>query len=244
MKKIIIISFWMACTFASNAQTKPYDATLGFNYNNSQRVPSSVIKSIFENPNNRDAEHNTTLNRVFSDYGMGFTTPRKQMFIDLSILQGTDYWYSNTYRSATSNDTNYTYYDYYGVSASLLGLRAGLRLSTPTDNQFFVHYSIGVEELIGYGVQAYGTSTKRLSNSFEEQESYTLEPVFTGAYSSSNIVQNVGFAVKLGKDESNFPFNKVYVESDFQLLNNITFLNKNVSHYRTFGCIVALGYQF
>ena len=102
----------MASTFASSAQIKPYNATLGFNYNNSQRVPSSVIESIFENTSNRDAEHNTTLNRVFSDYGMGFTTPRKHVFIDLSILQGTDYWYSNTYRSETSNDTNYTYYDY------------------------------------------------------------------------------------------------------------------------------------
>ena len=144
----------MASTFASSAQLKPYNATLGFNYNNSQRVPSSVIESIFENTSNRDAEHNTTLNRVFSDYGMGFTTPRKHVFVDLSILQGTDYWYSNTYRSETSNDTNYTYYDYYDVSASLVGLRTGLRLSTPTDNQFFVHYSIGVEELIGYGMQA------------------------------------------------------------------------------------------
>ena len=244
MKKTILILCWMACTFASSAQTKPYNATLGFNYSNSQRVPSSLIKSIFENPNNRDAEHNTALNRVFSDYGMGFATPRKQMFIDLSILQGTDYWYSNTYKNETINDTNYTYYDYYDVSASLVGLRAGLRLSTPTDNQFFVHYRLGVEELIGYGVQANGTSTKRRSNSFDEQESTTLEPIFTGAYSSSNIVQNVGFAVRLGKDERNFPFNKIYVESDFQLLNNITFLNKNVSHYRTFGCIVALGYLF
>ncbi|MFT6113070.1 MAG: hypothetical protein ACJA19_001823 [Bacteroidia bacterium] len=247
MKKIVLIfSFFMLMGIAVNAQFKPFNASLGFNWNVTQRVPNQVPKAFF----NDIAFSNqfnvfTTLNRVFSEYGVGFKGKRKNIYFDFSLLQGTDYLSASESDYVTTNDTSYFTSSNYDVSSALIGLRSAIRLSTPRDQRFVVHYSFGIEGLLAYDVDAEGQVWSRDSNFGASNETRTfIEPSFSGSYGNASLVQNIGLAFKFGKDETKFPFNKAYIESDFQLLNNFTFIDGTTSQYRTFGLILALGYQF
>jgi hypothetical protein len=187
----------------------------------------------------------TTLNRVFSEYGVGFKGKRKNIYFDFSLLQGTDYLSASESDYVTTNDTSYFTSSNYDVSSALIGLRSAIRLSTPRDQRFVVHYSFGIEGLLAYDVDAEGQVWSRDSNFGASNETRTfIEPSFSGSYGNASLVQNIGLAFKFGKDETKFPFNKAYIESDFQLLNNFAFIDGTTSQYRTFGLILALGYQF
>ena len=247
MKNVVVILV-LSFLFIGNveAQLKPYNATLGFNWNNGQRIPDKVTEAFFKNLDfPQQYNFYTTLNRVFSEYGVGFKGKRKNVYYDFSLLQGTDY--INSYGSdyVTLNDTSYYVNSDYDISSALVGIRSALRLSTPREQRFVVHYSFGVEGLLAYDVDAEGRTTRRLSNFGSNDEERTFEEAsFTGSYGNANIVQNIGLAFKFGKDETKYPLNKAYIEGDFQLLNNFTFINGTTSQYRTFGLILALGYQF
>jgi hypothetical protein len=243
---LLFFCFFLLLGLSSHAQLKPFNATLGFNWNSTQRVPDEIPRAFFNDANvlNQYSFY-TSLNRVFSEYGVGLKGKRKNIYFDLSVLQGTDYINSSESDYVTERDTTYFRNKYYDVSSALIGLRSAIRLSTPRDQRFVVHYSFGVEGLYAYDVDAVGEEFKRESNfsSSNESRSY-IAPSFTGPYGNANIVQNVGLAFKFGKDETKYPLNKAYVESNFQLLNNFTFINGTASQYRTFGLILALGYQF
>jgi|AntRauTorckE5430_2_1112549.scaffolds.fasta_scaffold01266_2 hypothetical protein len=247
MRKIVLVfSFFMLMGIAANAQFKPFNASLGFNWNGTQRVPDEVPKAFFSDINfSNQFSVYTTLNRVFSEYGVGFKGKRKNIYFDFSLLQGTDYINASESDYITTNDTSYFSSTNYDVSSSLIGLRSAIRLSTPRDQRFVVHYSFGIEGLLAYDVDAEGQVWSRDRNFGASNETRTfIEPSFSGSYGNASLVQNVGLAFKFGKDETKFPLNKVYIESDFQLLNNFTFIDGTSSQFRTFGLILALGYQF
>lgn len=247
MRKIVlVVSLFMLMGIAANAQFKPFNASLGFNWNGTQRVPDEVPKAFFSDINfSNQFSVYTTFNRVFSEYGVGFKGKRKNIYFDFSLLQGTDYINASESDYSTNNDTSYFISTNYDVSSALIGLRSAIRLSTPRDQRFVVHYSFGIEGLLAYDVDAEGQVWSRDRNFGASNETRTfIEPSFSGSYGNASLVQNVGLAFKFGKDETKFPLNKVYIESDFQLLNNFTFIDGTTSQYRTFGLILALGYQF
>ena len=247
MRKIVlVVSLFMLMGIAANAQFKPFNASLGFNWNGTQRVPDEVPKAFFSDINfSNQFSVYTTFNRVFSEYGVGFKGKRKNIYFDFSLLQGTDYINASESDYITNNDTSYFISTNYDVSSALIGLRSAIRLSTPRDQRFVVHYSFGIEGLLAYDVDAEGQVWSRDRNFSASNETRTfIEPSFSGSYGNASLVQNVGLAFKFGKDETKFPLNKVYIESDFQLLNNFTFIDGTTSQYRTFGLILALGYQF
>ena len=249
MKNAFILITLLLFSVSSFAQLEPFNAYLGFNWNSGLRLKDEVSEAFF-NELELDNSYSsyTSLNRTFSEYGVGFKTKRKNVYLDFSLLQGTDFINVNGSASKRENDTSYTIYTYADISAALVGLRSMVRLSTPAERRFVMHYSLGLEGLLAYDLDSEGSILVRPSGFFNGNNSNEvrtiLDPSFTGAYGNVNIVQNVGFAFKLAKDETKFPLNKAYVESDFQLLNNFTFIDGTNSRYRTFGLILALGYQF
>ena len=246
MKNTLIFCCCMLLVFSASAQLKPFNASLGFNWNGTQRVPNEIPTAFFNDVNFASQyDFYSTLNRVFSEYGVGFKGNRKNIYFDFSVLQGTDY--ITSYHSDYFNigDTSYIKSEDYDMSSALIGLRSAVRVSTPSDQRFVVHYSFGVEGLLAYDVDAGGQAVIRESDFSRSNEARTyIDPSFSGSYGNANIVQNVGLAFKFGKDETKYPLNKAYLESDFQLLNNFTFIDGTASQYRTFGLILALGYQF
>jgi hypothetical protein len=247
MKKILII-FFVLCSATGFAQIKFNHFGLGFNYNGTGRVPDGFVKSNFDNSEDfpTTSEYGS-LNRTFSAYEFGLKpTKYKSMFFDIDVLQGTEYAYVSDYRSTQMNDTNITQSTNLDITSSLIGVKAMARFTTPTKKRFFYNFGVGVEGLMAYDVDAEGyrsTSKNAWASSFFETTREEFHGEGLSSYSSLNLVQQVGLSYRLGKDESRFPLNQTYLETNFQIINNFTFMNDVVSKYRTYGLTLSLVYE-
>ncbi len=233
----------------SLAQLSLNNAGVGFNFNIGQRVPNGAFEAFFpESASNITRTYNGSLSRVFSEYRVGFDVEkRKAMYLEATLLQGTDYYSSYDYEYGNSNDSSYSRNTSIDVSSSLVGLRTMLRLSTPQERRAFVSGSFGVECLGAYDVgaefnESYSSSNWRTSVNINESTKKTSDQI--NSYASINLVQEVGLSVKLGKEDKNYPLDRIYVQTHFQALSNFTILGEEVNRYRTFGISLSLNYQF
>ncbi len=230
------------------AQTQFNHFGLGFNYNGTGRVPDHLISSNFKEVTDIASSGTYgSLNRTFSAYEFGFKPANsKAVYFDLDLLQGTEYAYASSYSNTFDNDTNITQSTNLDMTSSLLGLKAMARFTTPAKRRFFYNFGIGVEGLLAYDIDAEGyrsMSKNHWPSSYFESDTENFYGEGLDSYSSANFVQQVGMAFRLGKDESRFPLNQTYLETDFQIINNFTFMNSEVAKYRTYGFTLSLVYE-
>ncbi|NNJ54976.1 MAG: hypothetical protein HKP14_02520 [Bacteroidia bacterium] len=249
MKKIFILSLLVASQI-SYAQLSFNHLGVGFNYNGTGRPSSELVNSNFNQEDIAFASSQGSygsLNRVFSSYEFGLKPSKYNfLFFDIDLLQGAEYLYSSNYESYQINDTNFSRNSYIDISSSLLGTKFMARITTPYKRRFIYNFGLGVEGLLAYNIDAEGSqSTSKNhwpSSTYESnRESFYGEGLDT--YGSVNLVQQVGLAFRLGKDESSFPLNQTYLETDFQIINNFTTMNKTWSKYRTYGLTLSLVYE-
>lgn len=243
--KIIVTALVMlicSCTFA---QISLSNAGVGFNFNIGQRVPNNTMKKFFPDDNlSFKGSYNTSISRVFSEYRVGFDVEkRKTVYLEASLLQGTDYfdsYYSNYGVLLDTFSNSNTSLD---VNSSLLGLRLLVRFSTPVERRAFVSASLGAEYLGAYDIESTG-ETNSYTSSFRDRIAAPIRSDAISNYGSINLVQEVGVSVKLGKKDKNYPLDQIYVQTHFQTLSNFTLIDQSVQRYRTFGLTVAMAYQF
>lgn len=231
------------------AQSKLSGLGLGFNYNGTGRVPDNLIKSNFDQELFRDVVSNGygSLNRVLSSYEFSFKPGKKEyFFVDVDVLQGAEYIYGSSYDNYMSGDTSINANISVDINSSILGLKAIGRFCTPVEKRFFYNVGIGLEGLMAYNVTASGSSyysASDWSTGYFASSSENLDNKEVSGYFSYNLLQQVGAAYRLGKDESKFPLNKTYVELDFQINNNFTLMNDVLSKYRTYGFTLSMVYE-
>jgi len=241
--KLLITALLLCFYSVSFGQLTISNAGVGFNFNNGQRVPNKTMSKFFPDQNLAiTGSYNTSLNRVFSEYRVGFKFEnRKAVYLETSLLQGTDYYDSYYYNYGTVQDsfsnrnTN--------VNSSLLGLRLMARFSTPMDRRVFVSACIGTEFLGAYDVESEGQTNAYGSNFSNRTTSFFTSNAVSN-YSSINLIQEIGISFKLGKKDKNYPLDHVYVQSHFQALSNFTIIDGSTQRYRTFGIILAMAYEF
>ena len=241
--KLLITALLLCFYSVSFGQLTISNAGVGFNFNNGQRVPNKTMSKFFPDQNLAiTGSYNTSLNRVFSEYRVGFKFEnRKAVYLETSLLQGTDYYDSYYYNYGTVQDsfsnrnTN--------VNSSLLGLRLMARFSTPMDRRVFVSACIGTEFLGAYDVESEGQTNAYGSNFSNRTTSFFTSNAVSN-YSSINLIQEIGISFKLGKKDKNYPLDHVYVQSHFQALSNFTIIDGSTQRYRTFGLILAMAYEF
>lgn len=249
MKKVFLITLTLLSSPFLFAQSALSGVGLGFNYNGTANVPSELIQSNFDQDifRNVASEGWGSLNRVFSAYEFSFKPSTKEYFyIDLDVLQGAEYIYGSSYDNYSRGDTFFNTSTNVDISSSLLGLKVVGRFTTPIEKRFFYNVGIGVEGLMAYNVSASGNSYYSATNwqrGFEEIIQENLQNDKVNGYSSYNLLQQVGAAYRLGKDESKFPLNKTYVELDFQINNSFTMMNSELSKFRTYGFTLSMVYE-
>jgi hypothetical protein len=241
--KLLITALLLCFYSVSFGQLTLSNAGVGFNFNNGQRVPNKIMSKFFpEQDLAITGSYNTSLNRVFSDYRVGFKFEnRKAVYLETSLLQGTDYYDSYYYNYGTVQDSFSNMNT--NVNSSLLGLRLMARFSTPMDRRVFVSACIGTEFLGAYDVEAEG-QTNDYSSNFSNRTTSFFTSNAVSNYSSINLIQEIGISFKLGKKDKNYPLDHVYVQSHFQALSNFTIIDGSTQRYRTFGLILAMAYEF
>ncbi len=249
MKKIIALSLLVFASQFLFAQSALSGVGLGFNYNGTGRVPDDLVKSNFDQSLFRDVVSNGygSLNRVLSSYEFSFKPSKKENFyLDVDVLQGAEFIYGYSYGNYTNGDTSFNTSVNVDLNSSVIGLKAVGRFSTPVEKRFFYNLGLGVEGLRAYNVTASGSSYYNISNwvnGYYVSTSENLNNKDVAGYSSYNLLQQVGAAFRLGKDESKFPLNNTYIELDFQINNNFTMMNEVLSKYRTYGFTLSMVYE-
>ncbi len=249
MKKILLLSLLVASQF-TYAQLSFNHLGVGFNYNGTGRLSSDLVNSNFDHEDVAFATSQGSygsLNRVFSSYEFGLK-PTKYPFLvfDFDLLQGAEYIYSSNYESYRIQDTSFNRSSNIDISSSLLGLKCMARITTPNEKRFIYNFGLGLEGLWAYNIDAEGYSSTSKNHWPSQTYEYTNESYFgegLTSYGSLNLVQQVGLAFRLGKDEKSFPLNKTYLETDFQILNNFTSMSGNWSKFRTYGLTLSLVYE-
>ena len=244
MKLLITVLLLCFCS-VSFGQLTLSNAGVGFNFNNGQRVPNEAMSKFFPEQNLAiTGSYGTSLNRVSSEYKLGFKFEnRKAVYLETSLLQGTDYYDSYYSNSGIVQDSLLRLSTNINVNSSLLGLRLMARFSTPMDRRVFVSACIGTEFLGAYDVDANG-QTNAYGSNFQNRITSVFTSDAVSNYSSINLIQEIGLSFKLGKKDKNYPLDHVYVQSHFQVLSNFTILDGSTQRYRTFGLTLAMAYEF
>lgn len=249
MKKVLVVLSLLA-TSTSYAQLHVNHLGLHFNFNLGYKVPNGLAQEFFDIPlGSANAQlKNVSVSRVMSDYKIGFNTTKYRFLQwEADVLQGVefvDYYYSDYQLSdsilSESISTN--------IEASLIGLRTMAKVTTDIDERFVFDFGLGVEGLLAYDLGANGYYTQEVISSNNQfttfQEKTYLEPNNIKRYGSTNLTQQAGMAFRLGKDETKAPFDKVMIETNFQIISNFTFASGDLYRYRTFGGIIGITYEF
>ncbi|MEY2923779.1 MAG: hypothetical protein RLZZ337_319 [Bacteroidota bacterium] len=249
MKKTILTAFIISIFSFANGQSSLSGLGLGFNYNGTGRIPDDLVNSNFDEAKFRDVgtEGYGSLNRVLSSYEFSFKPGAKEyFFIDVDVMQGAEYIYGSNYDNYSRDDTFFSTSTNIDINSSIIGLKAIGRFTTPVEKRFFYNVGLGIEGLLAYNVTADGSSYYSASNwqrNYNVSESENIRSEAVNGYSSYNLLQQVGAAWRLGKDETKFPLNKTYLELDFQINNNFTNMNSILSKYRTYGFTLSMVYE-
>ena len=251
--KLLITALLLCFCSVSFGQLTLSNAGVGFNFNNGQRVPNEAMSKFFPEQNLAiTGSYGTRLNRVSSEYKVGFKFEnRKAVYLETSLMQGTDYYDSYYSNSGIVQDSLLRLSTNINVNSSLLGLRLMARFSTPMDRRVFVSACIGTEFLGAYDVDANGQTNAygsthfiHVSSNFQNRITSVFTSDAVSNYSSINLIQEIGLSFKLGKKDKNYPLDHVYVQSHFQALSNFTIIDGSTQRYRTFGLILAMAYEF
>ncbi len=246
MKKIIFLSLLLHSSTAF-AQLCVNHLGLNFNFNLGNRAPNRLINEFYSLPgvNLPSALKNISVNRVFSDYKVGFNTTKVGFLqFEGNVLQGIEFinYYDsdinfNSNTPSTSVSTS--------IESSVLGLRTMAKASTDLERRFIFNFGLGMEGLLAYDLAKEGYTTEWTGSNFgSDQERTYLESKSIKNYGSVNLVQQAGMSFRLGKDETKYPFNKVLMEVNFQIVSNFTFAGAEAYRYRTSGGLFGLTYEF
>ena len=246
MKKLILLSLLFSSGTAF-AQLSVDHLGLSFNFNASYRAPNQLVNEFYSVPgiNVLSTIKNVSVNRVFSDYKVGFNTTKYRFLqFEGNLLQGIEFIdYYDSYR--TYNDSMQSRSISTSIESSIIGLRTMAKASTDLERRFIFNFGLGVEALLAYDLTTEGYIIE-WSNSdlwYNRERTY-LESTAIKNYGSVNLAQQAGMSFRLGKDETKYPFNKVLIEANFQIISNFTFAGAEVYRYRTSGLVFGLTYEF
>jgi hypothetical protein len=246
MKKLIFLSI-LLYSGSAFAQLSVNHLGLNFNFNVGYRAPNRLIKEFYSIPgvNVSSSIKNVSVNRVFSDYKVGFNTTKYRFLqFEGNVLQGIEFInYYNSDGNFNSNTPSTSIST--AIESSLIGLRTMAKASTDLERRFIFNFGLGIEGLLAYDLTKEGYTTEWTSSNFGSNSERTfLESTAIKNYGSVNLVQQAGMSFRLGKDETKYPFNKVLIEVNFQIVSNFTFAGADVYRYRTSGGIFGLAYEF
>lgn len=248
MKYSITLVFLLAAQLAFS-QLEVNHFGLGLNYSNTQRVPSAFLESTYKDlPDLQPlGQGYGVINRVFSTYEFGLKPAKFDfLFFDFDLMQGTDYIWDSYYDSYQNGDTNFYISSDVDIVSSLVGLRAQARVTTPSKKRFFYNVGLGVEYFLGYNADIDGSqrySATDWTNNYYVNVNNQLRRQEGEVYHTFGLVQQAGLAFRLGKDESSFPLNQTYLETDFQIINSFSQIDDTWGKYRTYGFTLSLVYE-
>jgi len=246
MKKIFVASL-LFFSVSSFAQLQVNHLGLNLNFNSSYSVPNDLINTFFVLPSvtSPGSPRDVSVSRVCSDYKIGFnTTKYKFLQFEADILQGVEFIYYSDYEYNIS-DSIFSRNTSTDIESSLIGLRTMAKVSTDLERRFIFNFGLGVEGLFLYDLDKDGQIRikERTSNIFGTKNEYIAQRS-TNNYGNVNLAQQAGMSFRLGKDETKYPFNKVLIETNFQIISNFTIAAGELYRYRTYGGIIGLTYEF
>lgn len=233
-----------------HAQTKIDGVGVAFDVNGSSNMRSNGIDNLLKESSIPGFENGNDFwtTRLLTSYTMTLSNPEKDYLAwEIDLLQGQDFYDSYSSEWSESGDTSYSSYSNVYVAGSVLGLRTMAKLRTPSDKRFFYHFGLGAEGLYSYDVNTEGYRSESVSHwpsSYYYNTSERLDPKAIGNITSVNLIQQVGIAFRIGKNEESFPLNKTYIEADFQIMTNFTNINQDWTTYRGYGGSFSIVYEF
>lgn len=249
MRTIIILGA-MLMGFSVFAQTKINGVGVAFDVNGSATMSSLGIDNLLKESafGNYQDENSLWTSRILTSYTMTLSNPNRDHFAwEIDLLQGQDFYYASNYEYRQSNDTNYNSSSSLDINGSVLGLRTMFKLRTPSDKRFFYHFGLGLEGLYSYNLKTSGYNSESIwhyPTDYYQNEYNSIDAEAVDNITSLNLIQQVGVAFRIGKTEASFPLNRTYIEADFQIMNNFTNINKELSTYRGYGGSFSLIYEF
>ena len=244
---------WLILLFfgvSAQAQIRINGVGIGFDVNSGGNMRSPALIELMSGSNSLLFEPNTGigLDRFLTSYTLTLANPDKDFFgLELDLMQGTDYIYNSIYSYDDRNDTSFYNSVYFDISGATIGARVMAKLRTPSSKRFHYHFGIGGEFIYTYNVttDAYNSiSISHWPSNYYYYENNKISTNVITNYQSYNLIQQVGIAFRLGKDEKNFPLNRTYLETDFQIMTNFTAIAEELSTYRSYGGSFSLIYEF
>ena len=249
MNRITSLMIGLAFCSAAMAQFGLRGVGVGFAASGGGGMRSDGLGTLMAGQEGFEDELGTgiVMSRTNTSYTFSFDGEQTPYFaLDLSVMQGATNMYNNAYEWRQNQDSFFSRsvnFDSYGAT---LGLRAMAKFRTDPDRRFHYHFGLGAEGLYTYGVSTYGSRFEEASHwpsQYFESESTTLDLDVLRNFQSHQIIQQVGAAFRLGKDEEVYPLNRTYVELNFNILSNFTLINEDWSSYRTYGGSLRLVYE-
>lgn len=234
----------------SQAQFKVNGVGVAFDVNGSGTMKSSaLIKKLgSSNADLFSSEDPMYMSRIFTSYSLTLNNPVRDYFaLELDLLQGFENIYGSNYNWSERGDSSFSTSVSYDLRSSTLGLRAIAKFRTPSKKRFHYHFGIGAEAIANYNVNTDASSSVSIYHWPSNYSYYESNEISTKAiknYQSYNLIQQVGIAFRLGRDEKSFPLNNTYFETDFQIFTNFTALENEISTYRGYGGSFSLIYEF
>lgn len=233
-----------------SAQTKINGVGIAFDVNGSTNMKSGGIDNLLKESSipGFAAGNEFWTSRLLTSYSMTLSNPDKDYLAwEIDLLQGQDFYDSYSSEWSEINDTSYSNSSNIYVTGAVLGLRTMAKLRTPSDKRFFYHFGLGLEGLYSYDVNTDGYRSESISHwpsGYYSSTSERLDPGAIDNITSVNLIQQVGIAFRIGKNEESFPLNKTYIEADFQIMTNFTNINADWTTYRGYGGSFSLIYEF
>ncbi len=234
----------------SQAQLRINGVGVGFDFNGSGTMRSASLINLVTGSNADlfDPDNRIFMDRFLTSYSLTLSNPERDFFaLEFDFMQGFENLYGSDYSWTESNDTGFSNSVYFDAQGSTLGLRGMAKFRTPSKNRWHFSFGIGSEWLYTYGVRTTANSNVSVSHwpsSYYFSETNRLPNNAIGNYQSVNLIQQVGLAFRLGKDEKSFPLNNTYIEADFQILSNFTNIEDALSTYRGYGGSFSIIYEF
>ena len=192
-------------------------------------------------------DQNIYHSRALTAYSLVLSSPDKSFFaLELDLLQGTEDIYSSKHNWRNNQDSNISESVTYDINGANLGLRSMFKLRTDPSRRFHYNFGIGLEAIYTYGLTIdgnyhYDVSHWPSSYFYSETENFGNDALEN--YMSYNVIQQVGAAFRLGKDDTTYPLNRTYVELNFHILSNFSTIAEDLSTFRSYGGSLRLIYE-
>ncbi|MFY0643583.1 MAG: hypothetical protein JXR19_03885 [Bacteroidia bacterium] len=222
---------------------------IGLTGNATSNMKSKGVAALFTQGvwANSQLDQNIYNSRIHTAYTAVFSSPDKDFFaLELDLMQGSDNIFNSDYSWRNNGDSSFSESVSFDISGANLGLRAMFKLRTDPNRRFHYNFGIGLEGIYTYGISVdgeyqYDANHWPSSYFFSEYKSFKDDVIDN--YMTYNVIQQVGAAFRLGKDEMSYPLDRTYIELNFHILSNFSTIVEDWSTYRSYGGSMRLIYE-